>query len=597
MNSFRTKLLAAFLLVVLAAIGALALLTRAEMSSRFTAQYEAQVETLVQIIEEDLERQGNLIEASLSVIRRSVVDDNRFRRATVDRAPDERAYLLNYAENVLRLSGLDMLQIQNEEGRIVSSGHFRNEYDRIEGSLPKLLAGRSALVRARTPDAPFIALARVDSFRMGSRYFRLVGGRRVEQRFLSRLARGTDMVVELEHPRGRLSSMTEEDSPDEVKKPVTGSTQPGDSAVTPPHVSNLRELTVPFIDSDRGVITNATFRVTHGTSSLEALRKNVDRWFLMVFLVAGGVAAVLVAWLAGRISRPLAELARKTSRIDLDRLDVRFQSSRKDEIGDLSRMLGSMTGRLRSGKVLLQKAEREATRGELARQVNHDVKNGLTPIRNVFRHLSELASEKPEELPGVFVERSSTLNSSITYLENLASNYARLSPRTRCIPCDVNTIVTGIVRDLRARGRYSLNVELGEQPFVLGDPVSLRRIVENLVTNGIESLESHQGSVTVSTALIPAEEGRPGVRITVTDTGRGMTEDLKSKVFDDFYSTKETGTGLGLSIVRRLIMDMDGSIQFESRVGAGSSFQLDLPGVHPDEESRSGSNKESPAGR
>ncbi len=582
MNSYRSKLLAAFLAAVLVPIAALALLIRNEMSERFTAQYEQQVESLVRIIEQDLDRQSELIGASLAVIRRSIMDDNRFRRAAVDRAPNERAYLLDYAENALRLSGLDMLQVQDEEGRIISSGHFRNEYDRLEESLPRLLASassQSALVRARAPDAPFVALARVDSFRMGSRSFRLVGGRSVGKRFLSRLARQSELLVELDYPGGLLSSLTGMEN-DAVEVP-------DGAVITDRSVSITKELSVPFIDTSQGTIAEATFRVTHGLASLDALRRNVDRWFLIVFLVTGVIATVFVIWLAGRISRPIVELARKTSRINLDRLDVHFKSTRKDEIGALSRMLDSMTDRLRSSKVLLKKAEREATLGELARQVNHDIKNGLTPIRNVFKHLSRLASDKPEELLEVFEERRGTLDSSISYLEKMASNYARLFPRTERIPCNLNTLVSEVVRDMRGPGRYNLYMELGEHPFVLGDPVSLRRIVENLVTNGIESLESLPGSVTVSTALTGAEDER--LRLTVTDTGKGMTEAQKSQVFNDFYTTKETGTGLGLSIVRRLVMDMDGNIQVESQMEQGSSFHVDLPAFDRDEELRASS--------
>ncbi|MCH8276183.1 MAG: HAMP domain-containing histidine kinase, partial [Bacteroidetes bacterium] len=155
------------------------------------------------------------------------------------------------------------------------------------------------------------------------------------------------------------------------------------------------------------------------------------------------------------------------------------------------------------------------------------------------------------------------------------------------IPCNLNALVSEVVRDMRGPGRYNLYMELGEHPFVLGDPVSLRRIVENLVTNAIESLESLPGNVTVTTALTGPEDER--LRVTVTDTGKGMTEDQKSQVFNDFYTTKETGTGLGLSIVRRLVMDMDGKIQVESRVGQGSSFHVDLPAFNPDEELRGSS--------
>jgi signal transduction histidine kinase len=211
--------------------------------------------------------------------------------------------------------------------------------------------------------------------------------------------------------------------------------------------------------------------------------------------------------------------------------------------------------------------------------VNHDIKNGLTPIRNVFRHLAELAREDPGQLPEVFKERQRTLDSSISYLDNLASNYARLHPRSERRPCDINEIVQRAVKDLQGSDRVNLQTNLGDRAVVLGDPVALRRIVENLIDNAIDSLESQPGSVTISTALVLGEAGQPKVRITVADTGVGMSEEERAKVFDDFYTTKEGGTGLGLSIVRRLVMDLDGSIHVESEEAKGSRFIIDLPGA------------------
>src|SRR5205814_533198 len=91
-------------------------------------------------------------------------------------------------------------------------------------------------------------------------------------------------------------------------------------------------------------------------------------------------------------------LARRTAEIDMERLDVAFESDRDDEIGALSRLLGAMMERLRAGAARLREAERRIAVGDLARQVNHDIKNGLIPIRNVFRHLLEAERAGPDRL-------------------------------------------------------------------------------------------------------------------------------------------------------------------------------------------------------
>jgi signal transduction histidine kinase len=109
--------------------------------------------------------------------------------------------------------------------------------------------------------------------------------------------------------------------------------------------------------------------------------------------------------------------------------------------------------------------------------------------------------------------------------------------------------------------------------------VSLRRVVENLVDNAIESLGTRPGSVVIATSLMSGSGGRSVIQITVTDTGVGMSEEQRTRVFEDFYTTKEDGTGLGLSIVRRLVMDLEGSVRVESEPGKGSRFIVDLPAV------------------
>ncbi len=565
--AFRTRLLVTFLLAVLLPLIAFGIFVRYEMTNRLTAQYERRVESLVAVIDADLAEEGETIAASLGVLCKATVDDNRFRRAAVNRAQEDRRYLLDYAGNAMKLTGLTMLQIQDDAGRIISSGHFRNEYDRLEPDLPRLLASTPdgiALVQARapdrSPDRPFLALARVDSFQMGNSRFTIVAGLTVERRFLIRLAREADLTVELIYPGGRIVSDTNARSDVDSDRTIA------------------REVNVPFIDSERGTITVAKFRVAHRLGELRALRRSINMWILLTVAAAIVLAIILVSWFAQRISRPLTELADETSRIDLDRLDIDFSTRRKDEIGDLSRLLSDMTGRLRASTILVKDAERRATLGELARQVNHDIKNGLTPIRNVFLHLAQLAKSNPDQLTEVFDERKGTLDSSIDYLENLASNYAKLSPRGERRPCDVNEIVQRVVSDLRSSEQdFELHSTLCDEAIVLGDPVSLRRIIENLVDNAIDSLGAQPGNVVVSTSLESGESDLPIAQITVTDTGEGMSEEQRARVFEDFYTTKKDGTGLGLSIVRRLVMDLEGSVRVESASGKGSRFIVDLP--------------------
>ena len=555
--TFRARILLGFAAVVLVPLAVFGGRIRAEMASRLTGEYQRRVQALVAVIRADLERQGAGIASRLDALRDAVAGDNRLRVAALQGT--ERTYLLDYAGNAMRLAGLSLLQIQDDQGRIISSGHFRNEYDRLDPTWPRLLAaapGGTALVEARTAEASLLALARVDSFAFGVRRFTLVGGVAVDSTFLARLAPDPELTVSVRLP------------PDTLAAPDAGAQVVG-------------SVPVPFIAAgDTAVLGEARILVTHSLAPLTGLRRRVDVAFLVAVLVTAMIALLLAGWLSVRISRPLTELARRTSEIDVDRLDVAFQSDRADEIGSLTRLLGAMTERLRAGAAKLREAERRIAVGDLARQVNHDIKNGLIPIRNVLRHLGQAAGESPDALAAAFRDREGTAESSISYLENLASRYARLYPQPAPTPepYDLNAVVRETLGRIAATGGAELRAELAEGlPRVRIDALVLRRILENLVGNAVDSLDSRPGTVTVSTGSCGAPDGAPSVRMTVADSGRGMAKAELERAFDDFYTTKPGGTGLGLSIVRRLVLDANGVLRVETEPGVGSKFIVELP--------------------
>jgi signal transduction histidine kinase len=556
--SFRSRLLVAFALATLIPLVLLAFGVRRQLTTRLVAQHERRVQGLARVAAQDVERESASIVGRLSSLARALRTDDRFRLATVRGDASERAYLLDWAEQAMRTTGLDMLQLQDAQGRILSSGHFRNEFDRLEPELPRALAAATGavLVRTRAPEGPFLALARFDSVRIADRRFDLVGGIRVDSAFLQRFAREEGVVVSL------------------VTLPVIPSGGPqgrSDNVVA--------DLSLPYLDlAESDSLTSARIVVTYTIPELALLRRDVDRWFLaaMAAVVAGALA--LATWLSARLSGPLATLTHAASTIDLEGPELAIAASRDDEIGTLARRLGSMSTRLRASAARLRQAERRATVGDMARQVNHDIKNGLIPIRNVLRHLVQVQEQQPQDLATVFAERRSTLESSVGYLDTLARNYARLTPSVEHRAVDINAIAGEVAESTSVPGNVKVRAVLaGTLERALGDPVIVRRIVDNLVRNAIESLDRRGGDVTIATARAPSGP----IRITVSDTGRGMSEEELAHAFDDFYTTKPDGTGLGLSVVRRLTADLNGSLRVESAPGRGTTFTIDLPTCTP----------------
>jgi signal transduction histidine kinase len=222
----------------------------------------------------------------------------------------------------------------------------------------------------------------------------------------------------------------------------------------------------------------------------------------------------------------------------------------------------------------LREAERAAATGDLARQVNHDIKNGLAPIRNVLRHLAQTAEREPSALAAIYAERRGTLESSVEYLDELARTYARLSPPLGRGVTDPRRILLEVARGVTAA---TVDVHVPDVlPKIRADAVVLHRILDNLVSNAVDALEAKPGTITV--AAEPVGDGAERrVRFTVSDTGHGMTRGELDRAFNDFYTTKAAGTGLGLSVVRRLLADVGGSVKADTAPGEGTTFTVEIP--------------------
>jgi len=548
---------------------------RSGVHDRFTELDTVRVDHQIGIVRDDLARQSRELATQLDRLAETIADDNEFRLGAVGGREDRRGYVLDFAPRQMSVMDLDMLLIQDDQGRTVSSGHFRNAYGDLDPNLPALLArarGGQALVAARTPEESFLALARSRPVTLGGRTFHLTGGHRLDQERLRSLSRDGDLALAVVWPQGSIATTRALAHRLDEGRPVLET-----EYLLRRSGTIVRSEHLPLILD--GKLDDAWLLVTHDRASLNNLLQDMNMRMGAVLLLAVALSVLLAVFLAGRVSRPLRDLADRTGNLDLDSLDVDFSSDRKDEVGRLSRLLGDMTGRLREGVRRLRSAEHRATLGEMARQVNHDIRNGITPLRNVLRHLSQVADEDPDKLLAVFRERRETLEGGLAYLEDLATHYARLSPGRSPEPCRLYEMIAEALTDPSIGPEVKLvNAVPLNLPAILADPVSLRRIFDNLIRNALESLPEGGGTVTVDAAVDEdpnLEELR--ILVSVSDTGQGIAAENLDAVFTDFFTTRERGTGLGLSNVRRLAADCGANIRVTSEPGHGTTFTLSFP--------------------
>ena len=545
--NFRTRVALALGVGAVLPLLLLAYGVRREVTQRLTAQADEQVAQQLGQARKRIDAESGSIDRRLGRLVQSLEDNNQFRLAVIS-GETAVSWLRDWARDAMLQSELDVLELVDSSGQVLSSGHFRNEFGQSHAGLAAAVAqGDPAVLRARAPSGQFDALVRSRNFAIGGRRLSIVAGT------------GLDIA--------RLMPVTERE--------LSAAFETGATPAAPDrHVVAeipLRLLTL----GDTVTAVPAAIVVSRDMGPMLTLRRSLDRWFLaatgIALLLAGGMAI----WLSSRVARPLADLAEKTAQLDLDRLDQSFATAGADEIGSLSRLLDAMTARLRASAARLREVERRAATGDLARQINHDVKNGLAPIRHVLRHLGQVARENPQDLAAVYRERLETLESSVAYLETLSRNYARLAPALDRTGSDPAVLLQEIAGGLA--GIVPIDILPGEAvPPVRADAVVLRRILENLVANAVDAAREANGRVTLSSETLD-RENLPWVRVTVADSGRGMSREQLDRAFDDFFTTKADGTGLGLSVVRRLVADLGGTLRVETAPGQGSRFMVDIP--------------------
>ncbi|MFY9661069.1 MAG: ATP-binding protein [Terriglobales bacterium] len=230
----------------------------------------------------------------------------------------------------------------------------------------------------------------------------------------------------------------------------------------------------------------------------------------------------------------------------------------------------------------LLRAQKQAAWREVARRVAHEIKNPLTPIalsaERIHRHLMRGTVPDAASLE-VIRTCSETIRNAVETVRTLVDEFSALArfPASRPQPASLNHVVETAL--LMFNGRLEgirVRTELAQDlPEVLADPEAIKRAVANLVDNAAEAMQDAiLKEITISTALVGS---RDAVELAVSDTGQGISRDVKERLFLPYFSTKQRGTGLGLAIVSRIVEDHHGSIRVEENKPVGSRFVIELP--------------------
>ena len=309
---------------------------------------------------------------------------------------------------------------------------------------------------------------------------------------------------------------------------------------------------------------------------------NVDILIMIIITVNIAIIMMVLAFilsglLAERVTKPLQMVNDKLRLMRIGGKNEKIFYNHKDEVGALVLEYNNMVDKLDESIVQLAKSERESAWREMARQIAHEIKNPLTPMKlNVQFMQRSLVQGDPELLKERFKKVSSMLIEQIDNMASIASAFSDFAkmPIASLEEFDLSELLKNCVM-LFKNNIDSLKCQIEPGLRGVADKEQIRRVFINILKNAEQSIpEDRKGEVFVVARRM---DGRIEVRI--KDNGCGIPEELRARIFEPNFTTKSSGTGLGLAISNKIVESMGGTIDFTSEIGVGSEFVVTLNGL------------------
>jgi two-component system, NtrC family, nitrogen regulation sensor histidine kinase NtrY len=295
---------------------------------------------------------------------------------------------------------------------------------------------------------------------------------------------------------------------------------------------------------------------------------------VFIFLIAGIVAL----FITNRITRSFSFISNKMKQVNLGQINEAIQWKRKDEIGELVIEYNKMVAKLDESAMALAKSEREGAWREMARQVAHEIKNPLTPMKLSLQYLQKAIDSNTGDVTALSKSVAKTLVEQIDHLSQIAGEFSQFAnignPRMEVF--DLNESMDNITYLHNAEENLQLHWQPLEQAVMIkADKTHINRLFTNLIQNAMQAVpEERTPNIRIEEKLLDHT-----VLITIKDNGNGIPASMKSKIFTPNFTTKTSGTGLGLAMCKGIVEQSKGNIWFDTEEGKGTTFYVELPVV------------------
>jgi two-component system, NtrC family, nitrogen regulation sensor histidine kinase NtrY len=324
--------------------------------------------------------------------------------------------------------------------------------------------------------------------------------------------------------------------------------------------ATLGYINVPFFSSEKDL----NFQISNIVVTLINL-------YAFIFLLSSMIAIFITRW----ITRTFNMIIGQFSRINLRR-NERISWPYDDEIGLLVSEYNKMVNKVEENAALLAQSERESAWREMARQVAHEIKNPLTPMKLNIQYLQQAMRNGNPDIKELTNKVSDSIIEQIDNLSYIASEFSNFAkmPEARPEELELNDLLHRAVELYMNESRIKVTIQPGsEKLFVFSDRSQLLRVFTNLLENAKQAIpEDQAGSIEVAIR----HDGNDAV-ISIADNGEGISDEVAAKIFQPYFTTKSSGTGLGLAMTRKILEFWKGEIWFESLQEKGTTFYIRLP--------------------
>ncbi len=334
---------------------------------------------------------------------------------------------------------------------------------------------------------------------------------------------------------------------------------------------------VPLIDQNSNIICylNLPYFTRQGEFVLELYSIIVA--IINIYVLITLFAFIVAIMISNKISKPLELIREKIRNVDISGHNEPIRYISEDELGQLVKEYNRMVLELADSAEKLARSQRESAWREMAKQIAHEIKNPLTPMKLSLQHLVKAKREGAENWDMMFQKFSVSLIDQIQSLSNIAtefSNFAKM-PITSIVEVNMSSIIDEVLTLFSGYKNIKLNFNnsCSSPILVKGDREQLFRVFVNLVKNAVQSIERGKaGEIKISLSC----NGEIMTAV-IGDNGMGIPEEVQPKLFSPNFTTKSGGMGLGLAIVKGIVENTGGRIWFETEPGNGTKFFVELP--------------------